>query len=120
MKTILGALLAGAWLLAAGPLAAGMQDFRLQNETGYQIDYVYVSPVDSDAWEEDILGQDALASGDWVDIEFDNAEEQCFWDLMAVYGDGEEAIWGGIDLCSLERITLYYNSADGQTWAVTD
>lgn len=114
------ALLVGASLLWATAVSAGTQDFRLVNETGYQIDYVYVSSVDTQDWEEDVMGDDALPTGDWVDIVFEGGADECLWDLKAIYNDGEEAVWGGIDLCAVSQITLYYNSSEGKTWAVTE
>src|SRR6185436_11050352 len=47
---------------------AADQDFTLVNDTGVVIDKLYVSPHDSDDWEEDILGKDTLASGESLDI----------------------------------------------------
>lgn len=124
MKIVGKALLVGACLLWSAPwnqaAFAGAQDFQLLNETGYQIDYVYISAVDQQDWEEDIMGSDALPTGEAVDIEFSSDENQCLWDMKAIYNDGDEAVWGGLDLCSLSRITLYYNSSEGRTWAVTE
>ncbi len=36
----------------------------ITNETGYTILYVYVSPDDSDSWEEDVLGKEVLSDGE--------------------------------------------------------
>ncbi|MEX0760025.1 MAG: hypothetical protein WD100_10635 [Tistlia sp.] len=120
MKIVGKALLVGACLLWSASAQAGAQDFQLLNETGYQIDYVYLSAVDEQDWEEDVMGEDALPTGEAVDIEFAGGDDRCLWDLKAIYNDGDEAVWGGIDLCRIARITLYYNSSEARTWAVTE
>lgn len=50
---------------AAGP---DRLDFTLHNNTGYQIEEVYVSPTDTDDWEEDVLGEEVLENGAQVEI----------------------------------------------------
>ena len=35
-------------------------EFTVTNQTGYTIYYLYVSPVDTDSWEEDLLGDEVL------------------------------------------------------------
>src|ERR1051326_2151751 len=59
------------------------QDFTLVNETGVEIHKVYISPHDSNDWEEDILGKDTLPSGESVDIKFHRNEKAAMWDLMS-------------------------------------
>lgn len=120
MKTVVSALAIGAGILWATVAAAGQQDFRLLNNTGYVVEEVYVSAVNTASWEEDIMGKDVLAAGDHVDISFSSAEDQCMWDLMAVYDDGEEAVWHNLNLCSISQVTLFYNAGDGSTHAVVE
>lgn len=70
----LAALVAIA-LLGTTKARAGDQDFTLVNDTGVEIHHVYISPHDSDAWGEDILGEDTLADGDSVHIKFSRKEK---------------------------------------------
>jgi hypothetical protein len=94
------------------------QDFELVNETGYDISHVYVSPTKSDDWEEDVLGKDVLSDGDAWDITFARAAKTCKWDLKVVYADDDSAAyWRGIDLCSVEKITIHYNRKSDTTSA---
>ncbi|KJS39053.1 MAG: hypothetical protein VR70_08855 [Rhodospirillaceae bacterium BRH_c57] len=118
MKSLGKALLVGAGMLWASVAVAGEQDFTLVNATGYQIDYVYVASSNSNDWEDDVMGQDALADGEAVDIEFSGGTRGCKFDLKAIYNDKEEAVWTGFDLCSVSKITLHYNSNTGATTAV--
>ena len=34
----------------------------------------------------------------------------CSWDLKVKYHDGEEAVWESIDLCSVEKISIFYKN----------
>src|SRR6185436_10610505 len=66
----------------------GPQDFVLHNETGVEINSLYVSPHDSDDWEEDILGEDTLPNGKSVKITFDDRNKKVHWDLKVTDKDG--------------------------------
>ncbi len=84
-------------------------DFTLHNNTGYQIDEVYVSPTNADDWEEDILGEDVLANGSEVPITF-NRQKQSHWDLKVVFKGGREAIWQKFDLSQLTDIYISFKN----------
>lgn len=90
--------------------AEAKQDFTLVNKTGYEIKEVYVSPTNSDDWEEDVLGQGVLEDSKKVEIKFHRAATGCKWDLKVVYtDDGSSAVWHGMDLCEISKITIKYN-----------
>ena len=119
LRYVLAADAAAATAFLAVPAAAGFQDFELINSTGYDIREVYVSPIDSRRWEEDLLGSSILPSGDSLGISFDWAEDQCYWDIMVIYTDDEEALWEGIDLCETSVVEIEYDHRTGRTWATT-
>src|SRR2546423_14554318 len=50
----------------------GTQGFILHNQTGDEINSLYVSPHSADDWEEDILGKDTLATGVSLKISIDD------------------------------------------------
>jgi hypothetical protein len=95
--------------MTSGMALAGEQDFTLVNRTGYQIDDVYVGPHSSSSWGKDIMGKGALGDGETVKITFAKSKI-CNWDLKVKYHDEEEAIWESIDLCTVERISLFYKN----------
>jgi hypothetical protein len=97
------------------------QDFRLVNRTGYELNAVFVSPSQSNAWGDDILGQATLDDAAGVNIKFHAAAKTCKWDLKVVYSvDSTSAVWQDIDLCSVEKITIKYNKKDDSTSASFD
>ncbi|MEO5337712.1 MAG: hypothetical protein H7841_12580 [Magnetospirillum sp. WYHS-4] len=110
-----------AFVLAAGfasaAIAQSKQDFDLVNKTGYAIDEVYVTPADSDDWQNDVLGRDILANGDSVHIHFSRSAKTCLWDLKVVYDDKETAEWHDFDLCTTSKIVVRYNRKTGETSA---
>ena len=59
------------WLRASrrhSALAANSADFTLKNQTGCQIDEVYVSAQSSNNWGKDVMGKDTLDAGDPLKI----------------------------------------------------
>ena len=98
--------------------AAVNQDFTLVNSTGVEINKLFVSPHDKDDWEEDILGQDTLASGQTLDIKFDRDEKAAMWDLKVEDTQGNSIEWENLNLLEISKITLYYENGKGR--AVTE
>ncbi|MEI9989449.1 MAG: hypothetical protein WDM86_05360 [Rhizomicrobium sp.] len=118
-RTMLAAaMVAGLTMLAPTVAdAAGRQNFNLVNNTGYTIKEVYVSPVSTNDWEEDVLGQDTLDDGSSVLIRFPHHAGGCNWDLKVVYDDDTDAHWSNFNLCTISEISISYNQKTGKTWA---
>jgi hypothetical protein len=117
---LLAAVLA---VTAAGPaFAEARQDFDLTNKTGYEISEVYVAPSAIDDWQNDVLGTGTLPDGTNAHIHFSNAPANvCKFDLKVVYkDDGSKAVWQGIDLCEVGKITIHYNRSTDTTSATFD
>jgi len=93
----------------------GKQDFVLHNETGVEIHEVFVSPVNTEEWEEDVLGTDTLADSDSVRITFDDRDKHVHWDLKVVDGKGNSIEWHDLNLVEISEVTLRYK--DGKAWA---
>jgi hypothetical protein len=89
------------------------QDFTLINETGVEIDKLFISPHDQNDWEEDILGRDTLPSGQSVDIKFHRAETAPVWDLRIEDTKGNGIEWQNLNLLEISKVTLYYNDGKG-------
>jgi len=94
---------------------AGAQDFTLVNETGVEIDKVFIAPHSSNDWEEDILGQDTLPNGDKVDIKFHRSEKAAMWDLRIEDKQGHSLEWESLNLLAISKLTLNYK--DGKATA---
>ena len=92
---------------------AGAQDFTLVNETGVEIDKVYIAPHDSDDWEEDILGKDTLPNGQSVEIKFHRDETAAQWDLRIEDKGGNSIEWENLNLLKINKVTLHYKDGKG-------
>ena len=101
---------------ASGSSSASDQDFKLNNKTGVEIHSVYISPSNSDDWEEDILGRDTLPDGENVDVEFTRAEKAPKWDLRVEAKDGSFIVWEDLNLLEISDLTLDYT--DGKATAI--
>lgn len=121
MRPFLVALtLIAGFLLNVQASRAGQQDFSLVNRTGYQIDEVYVSRTSSRQWGNDIMGRDALDDGQGVNVTFTAPDGVCNWDLKVKYNDGDEATWKSLNLCSISKVTLFWDKKSEVTRAVTE
>lgn len=115
-----GTIFAAVSMLGLAQAAqASDADFKLVNKTGYQIDQVYVSHHSSDDWGSDIMGRDALADGEAVNISFPHGGSACHFDIKVKYhDDGSTAEWSDVDLCQYETITIFWDAKNQVTRAV--
>ncbi len=95
------AIALGATLFAM-PAAADTIFVEVNNLTDYDVMELYVSPVTSDEWGDDILGEDIFPAGDAMEIEIDSAVS-CIYDIAAVFEDGDELTLQE-DLCEMESL----------------
>jgi hypothetical protein len=105
---------------ASSSQAGAAQDFTLVNETGVEIDKVYISPHDKDDWEEDILGQDTLPTGQSVDIKFHRDETAAEWDLRIEDKGGNAIEWENLNLLKISKVTLHYDQNTKKATAETE
>jgi hypothetical protein len=96
------------------------QDFTLVNETGVEIDKVFISPHDKDDWEEDVLGKDTLPTGQNVDIKFHRDETAAEWDLRIEDKEGNGIEWENLNLLKISKLTLHYDAATKKATANTE
>ena len=105
------------FLTATAFARSGKQDFILHNQTGVEIDSLYVSPHSVNDWEEDILGQDTLASGESLKITFDDRDKHVHWDLKVTDHDGNSLEWDDLNLIEISEVTLHWDAKAGKGWA---
>ncbi len=77
-------------LFFAGAISAHASTLYINvtNKTGYDIYHLYISSVDSDEWEEDVLDVDVLLDGETVKVNLHGYKNPSF-DLQAVDEDGD-------------------------------
>ncbi|WP_295620301.1 hypothetical protein [Chamaesiphon sp. GL140_3_metabinner_50] len=85
---------------------AGRQNFTIVNRTSSDIINLYVSPVNTNSWEEDVFGSDYLPSGNQIEVNFGNSTQGCYYDLKAVLRNGSIGEGRSLNLCQLEKYTF--------------
>ena len=79
---------------------------RIINRASSAIYHFYASNVDSDSWEEDILGNRTIPPGKSVIVNIDDGTGHCMYDLKAVLRDGREAVRRRFNVCTQESWTV--------------
>lgn len=122
MKTLIAKSTAAvaALFLFHGVAQAGSQDFTIVNKTGYALKHIHVSETNNNSWDEDILGRDILNDGEYFEVQFGKAEKTCKWDMKVTYDDDSTAVWEGLNLCQISKLTLRWNKNTGVTSAIRE
>jgi hypothetical protein len=107
LKTaVVGALAAAMSTAVIGTAEAGTQDFDLINDTGRTIERIYVSRVNTNSWENDVLGRFVLLPGSTKHVTFSPGYRGCMFDVKVVFRDGSSLIDWNVDLCRVGRVTV--------------
>lgn len=94
--------------LFSTPASADTHDrrVRITNATPYPIYQLYGSNTGTDVWEEDILGNSVLRSGESVVVDFDDGSGYCRFDLKAVYGRNSADVRNRVNVCTETNVTF--------------
>ena len=106
MRFHIHAVVVGIASCCAVPLYAQDLQFDLVNQSSVDLHELYVSAHNVDAWGEDVLGTDVLASGDNVSVTVSNDQDTCDYDLRFVAKDGSAIERDHVDLCTISVFTL--------------
>ena len=117
IKIALAMATVALFITASAFARSGKQDFILHNQTGVEINSVYVSPHSADDWEEDVLGEDTLGNGDSVKITFDDRDKHTHWDLKVTDKNDNALEWYDLNLAEISEVTLHWDAKAGKGWA---
>ncbi len=101
---VTGAVTLAAVLAPANIAAQSTRNFRIINESHYQINHLYVSPASNSTWGADRLGSGVLPSNYRSDL----AVSPGWYDVKLVDEDG--------DSCVVSNVDFRY----GDSWTITD
>jgi len=106
MKTLLTALTAAALLFTAAPMVAlADHPLTIVNNADQAIEYVYISPIDSDNWGDDWLGSsEVISSGARRTF---TIESGCAQDIRVVFMDHHEVVKRNFDTCQYDLRVNY-------------
>ena len=118
---MLRTLVVAALCLGAGEALAQETTFRLTNATGYGISQLSVSSTQLNMWGPNFLRPPVIKPGESREISFRASPDYCMGDLKVGFADdGAPAIWQYLNLCTLQKISLYYDRMSGVTSARYD
>ncbi len=108
-----GCLLTG---LSAATVEAQDTTFTLVNNTEFTVRSVFIWPVTDGYRGPDRLGSDTIGSG--RSYRFSPDDEECWYNIRVMMMDtNDEFRSNSVDLCSLNKLTLYYDYQEGNLWA---
>ena len=93
-------------------------DFTIVNQTGYSIKLLYIGPSNNPEWTDDmeILKGRVFKTGTQMPIRFSPKTKAKKWDIMVKWTDGSKsAQWIGLDLSTIEKLTILYNADTDET-----
>ena len=95
--------LAALPLMLAVPAMAQEKSVQIVNQSGFTIVSFYASTLGAADWQEDVLGGQAVGSGQSATVNFADSGD-CTYSFRAVFDDGDEAVQD-IDVCSVTSVT---------------
>lgn len=75
----------------------------ITNRTGYTLYYMYVSPADSQSWEEDVLGNDVLVDGETQRVTITGYNSSIF-DIRVVDEDNDSYTFWKVDVSTQDVV----------------
>ncbi|MCX7301464.1 MAG: hypothetical protein NTX73_14040 [Rhodobacterales bacterium] len=96
---------AAAVILAiATPALADSYGIRFRNQTNNVLQYLYASDTNNDNWENDLLGQNVLQPGQYLDVTIHNVSN-CMYDVLFQFDNGAE-LQDQVNVCTVGTYTI--------------
>ena len=119
-KFVFGLLAAIVLLFGATAHAADDRDFTIVNGTGYAIKFVGVNAPGDEVWNENELSS-TLADAASKKVKFSGADKGCTWNIKVTWADDNtSSFFRGLNLCTINTVTLKYNKASDTASYTTD
>lgn len=95
-----------ALVSVVGTASALDRTVSINNMTSVVMTEFYASNTGTGDWQEDILGDQALAAGGTATINIDDGSGYCKFDFRAVFEDGTEVISPDNNVCELTDFNI--------------
>ena len=119
-KVIAGLVLFVAVVIGSTVNAADQRDFTIVNATGYPIKFLGVNEPNDPVYNENELSS-ILGNGASFKVKFSNADKGCTWNIKVTWADDNtSSIFKGLNLCTINTVTLKYNKASDEASYTTD
>jgi hypothetical protein len=118
-KIFSGLLLVVALVCGTAALADD-RDFTVVNATGYPIKFLGVNPPNDNVFNENELSS-VLGNGASFKVKFSGADKGCTWNIKVTWADDNtSSIFRGLNLCTINTVTLKYNKQTDEASYTTD
>jgi hypothetical protein len=118
-KVIAGFVLFVAVIVGTAAMADD-RDFTIVNSTGYPIKFLGVNPPGDNVWNENELSG-ILGNGNQFKVKFSQADKGCTWNIKVTWADDNtSSIFRGLNLCTINTVTLKYNKSTDEASYTTD
>ncbi len=91
-------------LAIATPALADSYAIRFRNQTNNVLQYLYASDTRNDSWENDLLGQNVLRPGQYLDVTIHNVSN-CMYDVLFQFDNGAE-LQDQVNICNVGTYTI--------------
>ena len=119
-KLFAGMIAAAAMTVVATSSYADDRNFDLVNATGYAIKFVGVNAPGDNVYNENELSG-LLANGAKIGIKFTGADKGCVWNIKVTWQiDDSSSFFRGLNLCTINTVTLKYDKASDTASYTTD
>ncbi len=96
------------------------RDFTIVNGTGYPIKFVGVNAPGDEVWNENELSG-VLTDTASKKVKFTGADKGCTWNIKVTWADDNtSSYFRGLNLCTINSVTLKYNKASDTASYTTD
>lgn len=106
-SVIAALLLVAAFALTSGAGIACNKNFKVYNKTDKTITKLFVSPYQSDDWEDNVLSGDIEPDTDLPVDMSDDSRNVSLYDVKAVFEDGSKTEGYKVNLCRAAQINIY-------------
>jgi hypothetical protein len=90
--------------VVALPALAQSYQIRFQNNSGVTLTYLYASDTNNSSWEQDLLGQNVLRPGQYLDLTIHNVSN-CLYDVLFQFDNGME-LQDVVNICNVGTYTI--------------
>lgn len=109
MKTFALACLTALMMLFSASAFADDRDFAIVNATGYPIKFIGVNPPGDTVYNENEL-EKVLNDGSSINVKFSGSDKGCTWNIKVTWADDNtSSFFSGLNLCTIETVTLKYD-----------
>lgn len=93
-------------LAATGAFALNIL-VTVHNLSGYNLSSMYITPIDSNTWGDNLVGNQPLSDGQSMDVTFSIVNNDWTWDMQATDTQGDTVEWKNLNLQNATNIYLW-------------